>query len=127
MATAFAAHQNRHGVARLLRDCDRHDWIAMYLRGRDRHTGNKRSVTSDEASGKESTVERDTTRQTDHTLAELMVQDDYQPEDLAELLGIDVDVVRHAAFSGDLVAEVVGHTIVNIRRDDVLRWYDTRR
>ena len=72
-------------------------------------------------------MERDTTRQTDHTLSELMSQENYQPEEVAELLGIGVDVVRHAAFNGDLVAEVVGHTIINIRRDDVLRWSDTRR
>ena len=66
-------------------------------------------------------------RHTRHTLAELMVQDDYQPEEVAELLGIDVDVVRHAAFNGDLNADVVGHTILNIRREDVLTWFDRRR
>jgi hypothetical protein len=56
-----------------------------------------------------------------------MTQDDYQPEEVGELLGIDVDVVRHAVFNGDLPADVVGHTIVNIRREDVLAWFDRRR
>jgi hypothetical protein len=45
---------------------------------------------------------------------------------VAELLDIDVDVIRHAAFSGDLAAEVVGHTIINIHREDVLNWFERR-
>ena len=61
---------------------------------------------------------------TRHTLAELMTQDDYQPEEAAELLGMDVDVIRHAVFSGRLKAQVVGHHIVSIRREDVLEWFD---
>lgn len=72
-------------------------------------------------------MERLPDRQTHHTLAELMTQDDYQPEEVAELLGIDVDVVRHAVFSGELPADVLEHTILNIRREDVLRWFDSRR
>jgi hypothetical protein len=68
-----------------------------------------------------------TKRHTRHTLAELMVQDNYQPDEVAELLGIDADVVHHAAFRGDLKAEVIGHTIVSIRREDVLDWFDRQR
>lgn len=68
-----------------------------------------------------------TNRHTRHTLAELMLQDNYQPDEVAELLGIDVDVVHQAAFRGDLKAEVIGHTIVNIRREDVLDWFDRQR
>jgi hypothetical protein len=39
------------------------------------------------------------------------------------LLGIDVNVVRNAAFEGDLRAQIVDHDIISIRREDVLDWF----
>ncbi len=57
-----------------------------------------------------------------HSLHELLQQDRYTPEEVAELLEICLDVVRHAAFSGELRAHIAGHDIVSIRRDDVLAW-----
>ena len=35
-------------------------------------------------------------------------------------------IVRHAAFTGELRAEIVGHHILRLRRDDVLAWLGTR-
>jgi excisionase family DNA binding protein len=58
--------------------------------------------------------------------AELLKQETYQPEALATLLGIDLDVIRHAVFSGALPATMVGHDIVSIRRAEVLRWLENR-
>ncbi len=72
-------------------------------------------------------MEWNRSRHTRHTLAELMTQDTYTPEDVAELLGIDVNVVRHAAFNGTLPAEIISHDIVTIRREDVLAWFDSQR
>jgi excisionase family DNA binding protein len=53
-------------------------------------------------------------------------QDLYRADEVAKLLGISLDIVRHAAFTGELRAEIVGHHILRLRRDDVLVWLGTR-
>ena len=65
-------------------------------------------------------------RRTQHTAYELLQQDHYTPEEVAELLGIGLDVVRHAAFTGELCAQIIEHDIISIQRDDVLAWLGTR-
>jgi aryl carrier-like protein len=57
-----------------------------------------------------------------HSLPDLLQQDQYTPEEVAELLEIGLDVVRHAAFSGELRARIAEHDIISIRRDDLLAW-----
>ena len=61
-----------------------------------------------------------------HSAYELLQQDRYTPEEVSELLGIGVDVVRHAAFAGTLRADIEGHDIISLQRDDVLAWLQTR-
>ena len=61
-------------------------------------------------------------RRPHHSLQELLLQDQYTPEEVADLLEIGLDVVRHAAFSGDLRAQIAEHDIISIRREDVLAW-----
>ena len=61
-------------------------------------------------------------RRAHHSLHELLQQDRYTPEEVAELLEIGLDVVRHAAFSGELRAQIAEHDIISIRREDVLAW-----
>ena len=61
-----------------------------------------------------------------HSIYELMQQDSYTPEEVSELLGIGVDVIRHAAFAGTLRADIEGHDIISLQRDDVLAWFQTR-
>ena len=65
-------------------------------------------------------------RRTHHTVYELLQQERYTPEEVAELLGIGVHIIQHAAFSGELRAQIVGHDIISIRRDDVLAWLEAR-
>ncbi|MDF3018540.1 MAG: hypothetical protein K0R44_3765 [Thermomicrobiales bacterium] len=64
-------------------------------------------------------------RRPHHSLAELLRQDQYTSEEVAELLDIGLDVVRHAAFSGELRAQIAEHDIISIRRDDLLAWVRT--
>jgi excisionase family DNA binding protein len=52
----------------------------------------------------------------------LLKQNVYRPEEAASLLEIDVDVIRNAAFKGTLPATIIGHDIVEIRRNDLLEW-----
>jgi aryl carrier-like protein len=61
-------------------------------------------------------------RRPHHSLQELLLQDLYTPEEVADLLEIGLDVVRHAAFSGELRAQIAEHDIISIRREDVLAW-----
>jgi hypothetical protein len=56
----------------------------------------------------------------------LFWQDHYRPEELAELLEVDVNLIRHAIFLGELHAAVLDHHILDIRRSDVLRWLTDR-
>ena len=59
-------------------------------------------------------------------IEDLLHHELYRPEQVAELLTIAEDVIRHAVYSGDLPATVVGHDIVAIRRADLLRWLEER-
>ena len=63
-------------------------------------------------------------RRLHHSLYELLLQDQYTPEEVAEVLGTDVDVVRHAVFTGELRAQIIEHDIITIRRHDVLTWLE---
>lgn len=65
-------------------------------------------------------------RRTHRSISELLRQDRYTPEEVSELLGIGLDVIRHAAFAGTLRAEIEGHDIISLQRDDVLAWLQTR-
>ena len=53
---------------------------------------------------------------------ELLQQDCYTPEEAAELLEISIDVIRHAAFTGELRAQIIEHDIISLQRDDVRAW-----
>lgn len=57
-----------------------------------------------------------------HTIEELLRQEKYTPDELADLLGMSVDRIHQAVFHHELRAEVVGHNVVCIRRDDALAW-----
>jgi excisionase family DNA binding protein len=50
----------------------------------------------------------------------------YRVQDIAHLLGISPDVIRHAIWSGELRAEQAGHEVVCIHRADLLAWLDAR-
>ena len=65
-------------------------------------------------------------RRTHHSAYELLQQERFTPEEVAELLGIGVHIIQHAAFSGELRAQIVGHDIISLRRDDVLAWLEAR-
>jgi excisionase family DNA binding protein len=62
-------------------------------------------------------------RHTQESMYELLQHEEYTPEEVSRLLGIGVDQVRHAVFTGRLPAEVVGDDIVGIRREDVVDWF----
>jgi hypothetical protein len=65
-------------------------------------------------------------RRTHHSKSELLQQDRYTPEEVSELLGIGLDVIRHAAFAGTLRADIEGHDIISLQRADVLAWLQER-
>jgi hypothetical protein len=50
----------------------------------------------------------------------------YRPEELSTLLNMDVNLIRHAAFAGELKARVIDHHIVSIERSDVIDWLKNR-
>jgi hypothetical protein len=37
-----------------------------------------------------------------------------------------VHIIQHAAFTGELRAQIVGHDIISIHRDAVLAWLEAR-
>jgi hypothetical protein len=56
------------------------------------------------------------------SIFELLQHERYTLAEAAEVLGLDVHVVEHAAFSGELRAEIVEHQILAIRREDLIAW-----
>ena len=57
----------------------------------------------------------------------LVHQSHYTPEELAHVTGIGKEVIRHAAYSGDLRAFVIDHHCLDIRREDALAWLKRRQ
>jgi hypothetical protein len=51
-----------------------------------------------------------------------MQQDQYAPDEVADLLEIDIEVVRHAAFTGEPRAQIIEHHIIAISRAEVPTW-----
>jgi Universal stress protein family len=58
--------------------------------------------------------------------AHLLRQDQYRPEELAQLLAIHSDVVHQAALTGRLHATIVDHHVLSVAREDALRWLSER-
>jgi len=52
----------------------------------------------------------------------LFKQDHYRPEELADLLEVDANLIRHAIFLGELPAKVIDHHILEIPRSEVIHW-----
>jgi excisionase family DNA binding protein len=52
--------------------------------------------------------------------------EEYSPDELARLLGTSLDVVLHAARSGELHAQRAGHNITCIKHADVVDWLRRR-
>ena len=65
-------------------------------------------------------------RRTPESIFELLHHERYRAEDVARLLGVGIDVVRHAVFSGELPAETIEHHVICIRREDVVVWFTAR-
>lgn len=66
-------------------------------------------------------------RDTGKSIDELLHQDDYRADELAELLGMPLNLIEHEALAGRLRSFIVDHHILCIRRDDVLDWLKNRR
>jgi excisionase family DNA binding protein len=63
---------------------------------------------------------------TSASLFELLQHEHYTADEVARLLGISVAIVRHAAFWGELPAQIVGHHIIRLRQEDVVAWWNAR-
>lgn len=53
-------------------------------------------------------------------------EDSYSVHDVANLLGMNPEVIQHAVRTGELQAERMGHDIVCIHRADLLAWLNAR-
>ena len=54
---------------------------------------------------------------------ELLHQETYTLEEAADVLLISVNIMRHAVFTGELPAQVIGHHIIAISRQEILAWF----
>ena len=63
---------------------------------------------------------------TGKSIDQLMHQDGYTASELAELLGMPLSEVEHAAHSGRLKATIVDHHVISISRADALTWLADR-
>jgi hypothetical protein len=54
---------------------------------------------------------------------ELQHQETYTLEEAADLLLIGINSLRHAVFTGELPAQIVGHDVVAISRHEILVWF----
>ena len=61
-----------------------------------------------------------------HRLIPDLHHDRYRVQEVANLLGMSVDMIRHAVQRGELKADHVEHEITFIHRDDLLAWLNAR-
>lgn len=65
-------------------------------------------------------------RSRDKSPEELLHADSYTPEELSELTGVGVDIVRRAAYDGEMSATIVENDIVAIPRASAIAWLTER-
>jgi len=68
----------------------------------------------------------DEVRNLDRSPSELLQAEEYTPEELSELTGIGLDVVRRAVHDGNLPARMVENDIISISRSAVVQWMANR-
>lgn len=59
-------------------------------------------------------------------LFNLLHQDHYTADELARLLGVDHHLILQDAQTGRLRAYIVDHHVLDIRREDVIAWLQSR-
>lgn len=59
-------------------------------------------------------------------LFDLLHKDHYTADELARLLGVDPHLIHQDAQTGRLKAFIVDHHILDIRREDILTWFEER-
>ncbi len=59
-------------------------------------------------------------------VSDLLHRDHYTADELARLLDVSPEVIRHEVRVGRLKAYVVEHRVLDIRRTDALDWLDRR-
>lgn len=59
-------------------------------------------------------------------VSDLMQRDHYTPDQLADLLDVSPEVIRHEVRVGRLKAYMIDHRVIDIRRPDVIDWLDRR-
>jgi nucleotide-binding universal stress UspA family protein len=59
------------------------------------------------------------------SIAHLLRHDRYRPDELAQVLNMDVARVRQAALTGQLPAQILDHHVISIARTDALSWLGT--
>jgi hypothetical protein len=57
------------------------------------------------------------------SLFDLLHHEHYTADEVSRLLGISVHIIQHAAFSGELRAQILGHHILSVQREDVVAWF----
>ncbi|HMM43117.1 MAG TPA: helix-turn-helix domain-containing protein [Thermomicrobiales bacterium] len=60
------------------------------------------------------------------SVSDLLHRDHYTPDELARLLDVSPEVIRHEVRVGRLRAYMVDHRVIDIRRVDVVDWLDRR-
>ncbi len=60
------------------------------------------------------------------TISDLLHRDHYRVDEAAYLLGIDPKVLNQAAHRHELPAIFAEHHVIHIRRDDLVRWLESR-
>jgi nucleotide-binding universal stress UspA family protein len=63
----------------------------------------------------------------ERSMLELLHQEQYTPEEIAYVFGMDVDVILQAAHRHDLPAVFIGNDVASIKRSDLLKWMEERR
>lgn len=59
-------------------------------------------------------------------VSDLLYRDHYSVDELARLLDVSPEVIRHEVRVGRLKAYIVDHRVLDIRRADALDWLDRR-
>jgi excisionase family DNA binding protein len=83
----------------------------------------KPSHASDEVNNMSNSFDKPTSRK---DFEELFVQENYTPEEAAELSGVSLNRIYQAAHAGRLPARIVGKDVVSIKRHDLIAWMTQR-
>jgi nucleotide-binding universal stress UspA family protein len=90
-------------------------------------TGEASGESDTQTTGEDPAMSDNAPEHGERSMLELLHQEQYTPQEIAYVFGMDVEIILQAAHRHDLPAVFIGNDVASIKRSDLLKWLEERR